>query len=92
MSSPWQDFGQRVDLTARIREILLDYPEGTSIFKELIQVCCTHFWRIRPPQCGTASEGSRATHTCQLLAKYACMKVLIIAPPNIDSGTSAHLI
>lgn len=27
----------QVDLTARIREILRNYPEGTSIFKELIQ-------------------------------------------------------
>lgn len=30
-------FGQRVDLTARIRGILRDYPEGTAIFKELLQ-------------------------------------------------------
>lgn len=34
----WEDFGQKVDLTARIREILINYPEGTSILKELIQV------------------------------------------------------
>jgi hypothetical protein len=34
----WEDFGQRVDLTARIREILINYPEGTSILKELLQV------------------------------------------------------
>ena len=27
----------QIDLTARIREILRNYPEGTSIFKELIQ-------------------------------------------------------
>ena len=33
----WSDFGQKVDLTARIREILLNYPEGTSILKELVQ-------------------------------------------------------
>ena len=33
----WHDFGQRVDLTARIREVLLNYPEGTSILKESIQ-------------------------------------------------------
>ncbi|GIL85243.1 hypothetical protein Vretifemale_13855, partial [Volvox reticuliferus] len=33
----WQDFGQKVDLTARIREILLNYPEGTSILKEIVQ-------------------------------------------------------
>jgi sacsin len=26
-----------VDLTARLREILLNYPEGTSILKELVQ-------------------------------------------------------
>jgi len=30
--------GQKVDLTARIREILINYPEGTPILKELIQV------------------------------------------------------
>ena len=30
-------FGQRVDLTSRIREILSNYPEGPSILKELIQ-------------------------------------------------------
>jgi len=70
----WQDFGQRVDLTANIRKILLDYPEGTSIFKELIQVRCAQIWRIRRPLCGIVSEGSRATHTGQLLAKYACLK------------------
>ncbi len=33
----WQDFGQRVDLTASIRSILRNYPEGTSILKELCQ-------------------------------------------------------
>ena len=33
----WHDFGQTVSLTSRIRELLLLYPEGTSIFKELIQ-------------------------------------------------------
>ena len=32
----WDDFGQKVDLTARLREILLNYPEGTSILKELV--------------------------------------------------------
>lgn len=34
----WEDFGQTLSLTARIREILLNYPEGTSILKEIIQV------------------------------------------------------
>ncbi|KAL4545625.1 hypothetical protein Ndes2526B_g00282 [Nannochloris sp. 'desiccata'] len=37
MDNAWQDFGQQVSLTSRIRELLLNYPEGTSIFKELIQ-------------------------------------------------------
>ena len=31
------NFGQRIDLAVRIREILRNYPEGTSIVKELIQ-------------------------------------------------------
>jgi hypothetical protein len=34
----WQDFGQRIDLAVRIRDVLHDYPEGTSVLKELIQV------------------------------------------------------
>ncbi|EFJ19830.1 hypothetical protein SELMODRAFT_152901 [Selaginella moellendorffii] len=32
-----EDFGQKVDLTQRIREVLLNYPEGTTILKEMIQ-------------------------------------------------------
>ncbi|XP_020275406.1 sacsin [Asparagus officinalis] len=32
-----EDFGQRVDLTRRIREVLINYPEGTTVLKELIQ-------------------------------------------------------
>ena len=32
-----EDFGQKVDLSVRIREILRNYPEGLSILKELIQ-------------------------------------------------------
>lgn len=31
------DFGQKVDLTASIRNILRNYPEGTAILKELVQ-------------------------------------------------------
>ena len=31
------DFGQRVDLCVRIREITRGYPEGTSVLKELVQ-------------------------------------------------------
>ncbi|XP_073158695.1 uncharacterized protein [Henckelia pumila] len=39
MESPGllEDFGQKVDLTRRIREVLLNYPEGTTVLKELIQ-------------------------------------------------------
>ena len=33
----WQDFGQRVDLCARLREVLLSYAEGSTVLKELIQ-------------------------------------------------------
>ncbi|KAL6131811.1 hypothetical protein ACLB2K_070184 [Fragaria x ananassa] len=32
-----KDFSQKVDLTRRIREVLLNYPEGTIVLKELIQ-------------------------------------------------------
>lgn len=32
-----EDFGQKVDLTQRIREVLANYPEGTTILKELLQ-------------------------------------------------------
>ena len=35
----WKDFGQKIDLATRIREILYDYPAGTSVLKELLQVC-----------------------------------------------------
>eukprot|EP01031_Cornospumella_fuschlensis_P039421 gene39421-47992_t len=37
MAAFGEDFGQKVDLTASIRNILRNYPEGTAIFKELIQ-------------------------------------------------------
>ncbi|CAM0901691.1 unnamed protein product [Alopecurus aequalis] len=32
-----EDFGQRVDLTRRIREVLANYPEGTTALRELVQ-------------------------------------------------------
>jgi hypothetical protein len=53
---PWQDFGQKIDLTARIREILLNYPEGTAILKELIQV--------RSP--GSSPRSTTALHACSI--------------------------
>jgi hypothetical protein len=55
----WQDFGQKVDLTARIREILLNYPEGTSILKELVQVrdCCGAALCTSTPRQGQGKEG-----------------------------------
>lgn len=37
MASFGSDFGQRIDLCGRIREVLRNYPEGTSILKELVQ-------------------------------------------------------
>jgi len=37
MDSIGTDFGQKVDLCARLREILLNYPEGTAIISELLQ-------------------------------------------------------
>ena len=37
MSRFGDDFGQKVDLTASIRNILRNYPEGTAILKELVQ-------------------------------------------------------
>lgn len=37
MSSFGVDFGPKVDLTATIRNILRNYPEGTAILKELVQ-------------------------------------------------------
>eukprot|EP01018_Ginkgo_biloba_P011716 Gb_03745 [translate_table: standard] len=45
MEGPWshggsllvEDFGQKVDLTRRIREVLSNYPEGTTVLKETIQ-------------------------------------------------------
>ena len=33
-----EDFGQKIDLTVRIREILRNYPEGPSILKVLVLV------------------------------------------------------
>lgn len=37
MSGFGVDFGQKVDLTASIRNILRNYPEGTAVLKELVQ-------------------------------------------------------
>lgn len=33
-----EDFGQKVDLTIRIKEILQNYPSGVTTLKELVQV------------------------------------------------------
>lgn len=53
MEGAWEDFGQKIELSARIREILLNYPEGTSILKEFVQnagmwTACTCFlsWEL----------------------------------------------
>jgi hypothetical protein len=42
-----ESFGQRVDLTARLREILAAYPEGTTFLRELLQNAVRRFWRTR---------------------------------------------
>jgi hypothetical protein len=31
------DFGQKIDLCSRIREILVNYPPGTTVLKEYVQ-------------------------------------------------------
>ena len=36
-SSFGDDFGQRIDLCVRIREIIRAYPEGTAVLKELVR-------------------------------------------------------
>lgn len=45
LAGHWQ-----VDLTVRIREILLSYPSGIAILKELLQVgavpCTMHAWVV----------------------------------------------
>ena len=32
-----EDFGQKIDLCSRIREILVNYPPGTTVLKEFVQ-------------------------------------------------------
>jgi hypothetical protein len=50
-----EDFGQRVDLTARIREVLLNYPEGTSILKEVCGTVTQQDGRSSGPSAAGAS-------------------------------------
>jgi len=50
----WTDFGQRIDLCARIREILINYPEGTSILKEMVQVSIRFEARSKSTWCNAA--------------------------------------
>ena len=69
MAKGWSEFGQHVTLTARIREILDNYPEGTSVLKELIQVPLppkAHTTRTRPLE--RSSHKDEAT----LLIAFSC--------------------
>ena len=63
----WDDFGQKVDLTARLREILLNYPEGTSILKELVQNAVRAIRRLsarKTPPGHPKDRTSTVTRTC----------------------------
>lgn len=44
----WSSFGQRIDLAVRIRDILQDYPEGTNVLKELVQVLISSWFQACP--------------------------------------------
>lgn len=37
MEGAIRDFGQKIDLCTRIRDILAAYPDGSSVLKELLQ-------------------------------------------------------
>jgi hypothetical protein len=79
-SSSWhgvEDFGQKVDLTVRIREILRNYPEGLSIVKELIQnaddagartirFCACAAQRKRSDAASSGSNSSSRSSTAKL--------------------------
>lgn len=55
-----RDFGQKVDLIARIRQALHDYPAGVSMFKEFIQ--------------NADDAGARRVHICLDLRSHAAAK------------------
>eukprot|EP00957_Ditylum_brightwellii_P174310 13270936-Ditylum_brightwellii.AAC.1 len=71
-----EDFGQKVDLSVRIREILRNYPEGLSILKELLQNAddagarTVRFCSAEARQCdgGTEDELSKLMSGPSLLA------------------------
>ncbi len=70
-----EDFGQKVDLTVRIREILRNYPEGLSILKELIQNADDAGARTvrfcvaesRPPCCAKEGDVDESNKLYQLM-------------------------
>jgi len=72
-----ESFGQRVDLTARLREILAAYPEGTTFLRELLQNAVRRFWRTRaPPPALTAAciAGRRGRQSRAALPGRACAR------------------
>ena len=48
------DFGQKIDLCVRIREIIRAYPEGTAVLKELVSFRVIIFNAL---ECGTLYRG-----------------------------------
>jgi sacsin len=60
-----EDFGQRVDLTRRIREVLVNYPEGTTVLKELIQ----------------NADDAGATRVCLCLDRRSHGAESVLSPP-----------
>ena len=70
-----EDFGQKVDLTRQIREVLLNYPEGTMVLKELIQNCIFN-------QMNTCSSKKRETKLIENLffsfLKNKKVKILLL--------------
>jgi hypothetical protein len=73
------DFGQKVDLTARLREILLNYPEGTSILKELVQVRVSRqaVCSGAPPALKHLSSSSITCACLSVLRCAACCRTLM---------------
>ena len=80
----WQDFGQRVDLCARLREVLLSYAEGSTVLKELIQVSCCTEWRASDTGPWVLSYRSVQN------ADDAGAKVIKLCLDFREHGTGAH--
>ncbi len=72
----WQDFGQKIDLAVRIRDILHDYPEGTSVLKEITQVRHGMYWYL-----------FCSRRTSNIDPRYACCRMqMMLAQPLSNSA------